>query len=368
MDELQQSRRGSIDDGAFLYNAPLPFVPLSMPTKRNLDTCPEPEKITIQREVKNIDDLLRLIDDYPSTPQYEYNININMLHEIKEPLQELNAMVGIKDLKESIVNQTIYFIQDLHKNKENKETGDYMHTVIYGPPGTGKTEVARIMGKLYSRMGLLKKGVFQKVTRSDLIAGYLGQTAIKTTDVIKQCLGGVLFIDEAYALGNPDKKDSFSKECIDTLCEALSFHKDNLMVIIAGYESELKDCFFSYNQGLESRFPWRFKTDAYSGLELFRIFKKQVHHIGWSLLQENLASWEPWFEKRCPDFRFYGRDMESLLFKVKIAHSRRVFCQKESERKIITLDDLEKGFQVFIKQEEKDKKKQQEFLISTMYV
>ena len=84
-----------------------------------------------------------------------------------------------------------------------------MHTVIYGPPGTGKTEIAKIIGRIFSRLGILTKGTFRKVTRADLIAGYLGQTAIKTKDVIKECLGGVLFIDEAYALGNSEKRDSF---------------------------------------------------------------------------------------------------------------------------------------------------------------
>ena len=93
--------------------------------------------------------------------------------------------------------------------------------------------------------------------------------------MVKDCLGGVLFIDEAYALGNPEKRDSFAKECIDTLCEALSDHKDNLMVIIAGYEEELKSCFFDYNQGLDSRFTWRFKTTDYNAEELKAILKKK---------------------------------------------------------------------------------------------
>ena len=118
----------------------------------------------------------------------------------------------------------------------------------------------KIIGKIFSKLGILSKKYFKKVTRADLIAGYLGQTAIKTRDVINEAKGGVLFIDEAYALGNPEKRDSFAKECIDTLCEGLSDNKDNLMVIIAGYEKELKDCFFSYNQGLDSRFNWRFNN------------------------------------------------------------------------------------------------------------
>ena len=219
--------------------------------------------VNIDIEINSIDDLLSLIDKYKIEPNIKYNINMQTLHNIKEPLIELNNMIGMKDLKNNITDQILYFAQELYKSKDN--SGDFLHTVIYGPPGTGKTEIAKIMGKIYSKIGILSKGTFRKVTRADLISGYLGQTALKTRDVIKDCLGGVLFIDEAYALGNNEKRDSFSKECIDTLCEALSDNKNNLMVIIAGYENELKECFFNYNQGLDSRFTWRFKTDEYTG-------------------------------------------------------------------------------------------------------
>jgi len=287
-------------------------------------------------EIHSISDLLRLIEDYKLDEKIEYNINLESLHNIKEPLLELDNMIGMNELKENIVDQILYFSQNLHKVLDNgNNSGDYMHTVIYGPPGTGKTEIARIMGKIYSKMGILKKGIFKKVTRSDLIAGYLGQTAIKTKDVINECLGGVLFIDEAYALGNNEKKDSFSKECIDTLCEALSANKDNLMVIIAGYENELKECFFDYNQGLDSRFTWRFKTEEYKAKELFDIFLKKVKDIGWSIESDTTKINEAWFEKNCIYFKYFGRDMEVLLSKIKIAHSKRVFCKGAEEKKII---------------------------------
>ena len=97
------------------------------------------------------------------------------LHNIKEPLIELNSMIGMKELKNNITDQILYFVQELNKNKDN--SGDFMHTVIYGPPGTGKTEIAKIMGKIYSNIGVLNKGTFRKVTRADLVSGYLGQTA-----------------------------------------------------------------------------------------------------------------------------------------------------------------------------------------------
>ena len=177
-------------------------------------------------------DILKLIKDYPLKFDVEYNINMKAIHDIKEPLNELNNMVGMHKLKNAIVDQILYFIQEFHK-VSNSKNNDFMHTVIYGPPGTGKTETAKIMGKIFSKLGILSKEYFKKVTRADLIAGYLGQTALKTRDVIKDAIGGVLFIDEAYALGNPEKRDSFAKECLDTLCEGLSDNKENLMVIIA---------------------------------------------------------------------------------------------------------------------------------------
>jgi SpoVK/Ycf46/Vps4 family AAA+-type ATPase len=243
-----------------------------------------------------------------------------------------------------------------------------MHTVIYGPPGTGKTEIAKIIGSIFSKLGILTKGTFKKVTRSDLVAGYLGQTAIKTKDVVKECLGGVLFIDEAYALGNQEKRDSFSKECIDTLCEALSDYKDNLMVIIAGYETDLNECFFKYNQGLSSRFTWRFQIDHYNAAELYNIFIKKINESGWTLDNSNMNVNVKWFEKNKGVFKFYGRDVETLFAKTKIAHSKRVFCLDVSLKKILTMADIDKGLEIYIKNGiKKDEDENRKKIFSSMY-
>jgi len=306
------------------------------------------ENIHIDVSIDTLGDLIKLCDDYPLRSGVKYNINMKAIHQIKEPLVDLDSMIGMNNLKNSILDQILYFIQDLHKCS-NKSGKDFMHTVIYGPPGTGKTEVAKIMGKIFSKMGVLPKNVFKKATRADLIAGYLGQTALKTKDLIKECLGGVLFIDEAYALGNSEKRDSFAKECIDTLCEALSDNKENLMVIIAGYEKELKECFFNYNQGLDSRFTWRFRTTDYTPGELKAIFEKKVDDAKW-IIKEPLP--ESWFKKNKDYFKFFGRDMETLFAKTKIAHGRRIFGKKEDERKKITIQDLDKGFDMYCANDE----------------
>ena len=330
-------------------------------------------KVNIQCDINNIGDLLKIIEQYPDDKDIEYNINMHSLHKIKEPLLDLNAMIGMQNLKENIVDQILFYIQNLHKelplhkdeNKKQRGGNDFMHTVIYGPPGTGKTEIAKIIGSIFANLGILNKGTFKKVTRSDLVAGYLGQTALKTRDVIKECLGGVLFIDEAYALGNQEKRDSFSKECIDTLCEALSDHKDNLMVIIAGYETDLNECFFKYNQGLNSRFTWRLKIDNYNAMELHNIFIKKINDSGW--LIDNSVVNVKWFEKNKGLFKFYGRDIETLFAKTKIAHSRRVFCLEESVKKKLTIADIDKGLEIYIKNGMKSEDDNMKKIISNMY-
>ena len=325
--------------------------------KQNKKTSKNKNKI-IDTDIKNLNDLVVLIDENEYNEDTDYNIDLKLLHDIKNELKDLNNMVGLEQLKESVLDQLFYFIQNLHIGENNS---DYKHTVLFGPPGTGKTEIAKIIGKLYSKIGVLKTSIFRKVTRNDLIAGYLGQTAIKTKKVISECIGGVLFIDEAYSLIHKDQNDSFSKECIDVLCEALSDHKHDLMVIIAGYEKELENTFFKANQGLESRFIWRFHLDSYNAEELFQIFEKKVLEQGWKI-QENALSKE-WFEKHKDDFKHFGRDVEILLTNIKICHGRRIYG-KEDTKKEINLQDIDKGFSCF----KKNKTKKEESVLYSMYI
>lgn len=306
------------------------------------------KKVVIDASINTLTDVLHILETTAWSPDTDYNFDLRSLHNIKTELTELNAMIGMETMKQSVLDQLIYFIQDLHiiKNAANERgVSDYKHTVIFGPPGTGKTEVAKIIGRMYSKLGILKNSVFKKVTRNDLIAGYLGQTAIKTKKVIEECIGGVLFIDEAYSLANTDNQDSYSKECLDILCEALSDHKDDLMVIIAGYEDELNETFFRANKGLQSRFIWRFTMEEYNAKELMGIFKKKVAEQGWTV--EDIK--ESWFKERMQNFKHFGRDMELLLTFIKISHGRRVYGKDIALRKQITGEDMQKGYDIFVK-------------------
>lgn len=324
-------------------------ISLKSPEKTSNKIVEKKHKINIDDEIETIEDLLTIIDKYEYKDDTEYNIDLQQIVKIKDELTSLNALIGIQSLKKSVLDQLLYFLQNLHLSSNGS---DYRHTVLYGPPGTGKTEVAKIIGKMYSKIGVLKENTFIKATRQDLIAGYLGQTAIKTANLIDDAKGGVLFIDEAYSLASSEKEDSFAKECLDTLCEALSNHKDDLMVIIAGYEEELNETFFRMNRGLKSRFVWKFTFDPYNAGELKKIYECQVKLNEWEC--EELS--EDWFKKNYTQFSSYGRDMEQLFTYTKICHSRRVYGKEKDLRKIITMKDLEKGLGIFMSNRKKKDK------------
>jgi len=309
----------------------------------------------IETSISTISDIINIIETNELRSDTQYNIDLKSLNNVKTELIELDNMIGMENMKQSVIDQLLYFIQNLHISNDN-ESCDFKHTAIYGPPGTGKTEIAKIIGKMYSKLGILKNNVFKKVTRSDLIGGYLGQTAIKTKKVIEECLGGVLFIDEAYSLANGEREDSYSKECLDTICEALSDYKNDLMVIIAGYEDELNETFFRVNKGLHSRFIWRFTMDEYSPIELMKIFKKKVLEQKWSFDNDDGMK-ERWFIDKKDNFKSYGRDMELLLTYTKIAHGRRIYGKTNEVKKKISIEDMNRGYDIFLKNKNIKKEK-----------
>ena len=418
-----------------------------------------------------------------------YAINLEILNKMVNPLTKLKNMVGLNKIKDSILDMILYYLQNFEK-----KNSAMLHTAIEGPPGTGKTEIGRIIGEIYAAMGIIKSVKFKIVRRTDLIGEFVGHTAHKTQRAIDEADGGVLFIDEAYSLGSKEGRDTFSKECIDTLNQNLSENKKKFICIIAGYTNELESRFFGQNPGLSRRFPFRYVIDGYNENEMKDIFMKKINETKWSLddsiidskminlfeknkhiidetiknngnvkdvinlllkdntslmtilkdnntliqkysgnkdkyineliknnpeinkyisehkleikdianfdniikhcdeynkelisfFTENKQIWEykgiiddfvknnsnifkehsivKFFKKNLKEFNNFGGDIDTLFLKTKFIHSRRMFGKHPKNRKILNMDDIEKGFDVFLnyKKQQEDKRNKDE--------
>lgn len=335
-------------------------------------------------QINDINDLIKLGKTYHCKKNKEYNgINLRILCNLITPLKELQKMVGMKSVKTNIVNQILFFLQGFNKNGKcnncvdcsfdipcARNHTDMLHTVITGPPGVGKTELGKILGKIYKEMGILSKGHFNLVSRADLVAGYLGQTAIKTQKKIDECMGGIMFIDEAYSLGHSEKRDSFSKECLDTLNQNLTERRD-FLCIIAGYKNELEECFFKSNEGLRRRFTFRYDIESYNGEELKEIFINKLKKDNWdlefnvnvkddreSIISKNIKieRMVNLFKNNKNNFMNYGGDMETLFLNCKIYHSKRMIFGAPKERRLLTIEDIENGFKTYLASRQKKNK------------
>lgn len=202
-------------------------------------------------------------------------IHLEQSESINHIFNELNSMIGLEKVK-NLISEIYAFLQveKLRKDFGLKAGAQSYHMLFRGNPGTGKTTVARIVAKLFQKMGLLSKGHLIEVERADLVGEYIGHTAQKTRDLVKKAMGGVLFIDEAYSLARGGEKD-FGKEAIDCLVKSMEDKSDDLIIILAGYPDEMDD-FLETNTGLPSRFPIKIEFRDYTVDELVLIADKMV--------------------------------------------------------------------------------------------
>jgi SpoVK/Ycf46/Vps4 family AAA+-type ATPase len=301
--------------------------------------------------IDNISDLIKIANYYEqkylyvytkfNKNLYQYNddyftINLEKVYKIKKPLIKLKKMIGLENVKNDIIDLILYYLTTM----ENNNT--MMHMTLEGPPGCGKTKLARIISQLLNKLEILTSDKVVYAKSTDLIAEYVGQTGSKTQKVINSALGGVLFIDEAYALGTTKGREyNFGAECINVLNQNLSDNKNKFICIIAGYPDELDEMFFSSNPGLKRRFPFKFIITDYTYQELMKIFIQKVYKLGFKI--DSDIDLEVFFKENYKQFKFFGGDIETLLQNIKYANSRRTICN--INEKVITLEDLNNGLE-----------------------
>lgn len=246
---------------------------------------------------------------------------------LQDLLDELNALVGLEKVKNKVRDLIVYQkVQKMRREKNLHSTKSTLHLAFTGNPGTGKTTVARIVGRIYKQIGLLSKGHFVEVSRTDLIAGYQGQTAIKVKNVIERAKGGVLFIDEAYSITENDHSDSYGRECLTELTKALEDYRDDLVVIVAGYTEPMKK-FFESNPGLKSRFNTFIEFADYTANELVNILISMCKNNDYTLDDEVKEKIQLYFEQQISskDENFAnGRLARNLFEDLVMNHARRV--------------------------------------------
>lgn len=258
---------------------------------------------------------------------------------LQELLDELDALIGLGKVKSKVQDLIVYQkVQKLRREKNLHSTKNTLHLAFTGNPGTGKTTVARIVGRIYRKIGLLSKGHFVEVSRTDLIAGYQGQTALKVKKVIEQAKGGVLFIDEAYSITENDHSDSYGRECLTELTKALEDYRDDLVVIVAGY-TEPMNKFFMSNPGLKSRFNTFIEFNDYNSVELNEILYSMCQSNDYVLDDEAREKIRLYFEQQISSKNenfANARLVRNLYDDLVMNHARRVINVDNPESVILS--------------------------------
>ena len=317
-----------------------------METPAYVPPAPKADKDDKKPDAPSDDRLETVADPDPeATPEVPAEPEENL----EELLANLNGLVGLGKVKEDL-NSLINLLK-VHKLREERglpQASVSLHMVFSGNPGTGKTTVARLLSKIYQKLGVLSKGHLVEVDRSGLVSGYVGQTAMKTKKIVESAMGGLLFIDEAYALTANTGSNDFGMEAVNTLLKAMEDNRNDLVVIVAGY-TDLMEAFLDSNPGLRSRFNKQILFEDYSAEELVGIFNGICSKSFFELTDEAKEIVSRFFEDRVarkeelPGFA-NGRDARNFFEKTLTNQANRLATMisvTDKDLVTITKEDVE---------------------------
>ena len=265
---------------------------------------------------------------------------------LEQLMEELNSLVGLKSVKQDLTNLiNLLKIRKLREERGMKQPETTLHLVFSGNPGTGKTTVARLLAKIYRVLGVVSQGQLIEVDRSNLVAGYIGQTATQTAEIVESALGGVLFIDEAYTLTKGGDEKDFGQEAVDTILKMMEDHRDDLIVIVAGYTDKMEE-FVNSNPGLKSRFNKYIFFSDYTGKELTKIYQNMANKQEYVTDKDAAAFVEEFLTKKAkahePNFA-NAREARNYLERCIQRQATRIVSIEnisDDDLKTLTIDDV----------------------------
>lgn len=319
------------------------------PKKKEFKTGSTKEYKVVDTEIKNLDDLLSVINNNPD--DFEYAINMELLRAAKPGLEKLNNIIGMSEIKTIMTEWILYFLSDLPR----ENNGQFMNIALLGEPGVGKTHLSEILAEIFASLSVTKNGDLVKISITDLVGQVVGQSENKTAEILKKHKGSVILVDEAYSIARSgdSRVCSFGAKSLDTINKFLGENTDTMM-IICGYKELIDKYFFGVNDGLKRRFPWIFEMKGYNETELYQIMETKIAKDGYiiNFTDDQKQNIIKLIKDNKETLKHNGGDIANIITKAISLHCRRILTMSKTEKNVLSYSTIINGMTNYFKKPE----------------